>query len=282
MELKELLKYVVENQGSDLHLSVGAPPILRRNGELSNIIEEVLSEEIVKKYSKEILGEDYFIYNEIGERDILYTLPDVGRPTGSCKSTTMASMINEINSNKKTHIVTLEDPIEYLHNHKKSLINQREIGRDTESYDSGLRAILREDPDVILVGEIRDLETMSAVLLAAETGHLVISTLHTISAYKTIDRIINYFPSEQQLRIRNQLSTVLKGIVCQRLFKKVDGSGRVAALEVMVNTPAVQNLIREGKIHQIPSTMETSSKYGMQTMEMAISKIIRYIDKEEL
>ncbi|WP_346876448.1 MULTISPECIES: type IV pilus twitching motility protein PilT [unclassified Clostridium] len=332
MELKELLKYVVENQGSDLHLSVGAPPILRRNGELSNIIEEVLSEEIVKKYSKEILGEDYFIYNEIGERDILYTLPDVGRyrvnvykersfdtiairvipvkvptledlnmptiikeftnkkdglilitgPTGSGKSTTMAAMINEINSNKKTHIVTLEDPIEYLHNHKKSLINQREIGRDTESYDSGLRAILREDPDVILVGEIRDLETMSAVLLAAETGHLVISTLHTISAYKTIDRIINYFPSEQQLRIRNQLSTVLKGIVCQRLFKKVDGSGRVAALEVMVNTPAVQNLIREGKIHQIPSTMETSSKYGMQTMEMAISKIIRYIDKEEL
>ncbi len=123
---------------------------------------------------------------------------------------------------------------------------------------------------------------MSAVLLAAETGHLVISTLHTISAYKTIDRIINYFPSEQQLRIRNQLSTVLKGIVCQRLFKKMDGSGRIAALEVMVNTPAVQNLIREGKIHQIPSTMETSSKYGMQTMEMAISKINRYIDKEEL
>jgi len=123
---------------------------------------------------------------------------------------------------------------------------------------------------------------MSAVLLAAETGHLVISTLHTISAYKTIDRIINYFPSEQQLRIRNQLSTVLKGIVCQRLFKKVDGSGRIAALEVMVNTPAVQNLIREGKINQIPSTMETSSKYGMQTMEMARSKINRYIDKEEL
>ncbi|WP_346934985.1 type IV pilus twitching motility protein PilT [Clostridium sp.] len=332
MELKELLKYVVENEGSDLHLSVGAPPIQRKNGELLNVIEEVLSREIVKKYSMEILGEDYLIYNEVGEMDILYTLPDVGRyrvniykergfdtiairvipvkvptiedlnmptiikeftnkkdglilitgPTGSGKSTTMAAMINEINSNKKTHIVTLEDPIEYLHSHKKSLINQREIGRDTESYDSGLRAILREDPDVILVGEIRDLETMSAVLLAAETGHLVISTLHTISAYKTIDRIINYFPSEQQLRIRNQLSTVLKGIVCQRLFKKMDGSGRIAALEVMVNTPAVQNLIREGKIHQIPSAMETSSKYGMQTMEMAISKINRYIDKEEL
>ncbi len=332
MELKELLKYVVENEGSDLHLSVGAPPIQRKNGELVNIIEEVLSEEEVRQYSKEILGEDYLIYNEVGEMDKLYTLPEVGRyrvniykdrgfdtiairvvpikvptleelsmpaiireftnkkdglilitgPTGSGKSTTMAAMINEINTKKKTHIVTLEDPIEYLHRHKKSLINQREIGRDTECYDSGLRAILREDPDVILVGEIRDLETMSAVLLAAETGHLVVSTLHTVSGYKTIDRIINYFPAEQQLRIRNQLSTVLRGIVCQRLFKKVDGSGRIAAIEVMVNTPAVQNLIREGKIHQIPSTMETSSKYGMQTMEIAISKISRYIDKEEI
>jgi len=332
MELRELLKYVVENEGSDLHLSVGAPPIQRKNGELVNIIEEVLSEEEVSQYSKEILGEDYSIYNEVGEIDKLYTLPEVGRyrvnvykdrgfdtiairvvpikiptleelnmpavireftnkrdglilitgPTGSGKSTTMAAMINEINTNKKTHIVTLEDPIEYLHRHKKSLINQREIGRDTECYDSGLRAILREDPDVILVGEIRDLETMSAVLLAAETGHLVVSTLHTVSAYKTIDRIINYFPAEQQLRIRNQLSTVLRGIVCQRLFKKVDGGGRIAAIEVMVNTPAVQNLIREGKIHQIPSTMETSSKYGMQTMEIAISKISRYIDKEEI
>jgi twitching motility protein PilT len=332
MELRELLKYVVENEGSDLHLSVGAPPIQRKNGELVNIIEEVLSEEIVNEYSKEILGEDYLLYDEIGEIDKLYTLHDVGRyrvniykergfdtiairvvpvkvptledlnmpaiikaftnkkdglilitgPTGSGKSTTMAAMINEINSNKRTHIVTLEDPIEYLHSHKNSLINQREIGRDTESYSSGLRAILREDPDVILVGEIRDLETMSAVLLAAETGHLVISTLHTISAYKTIDRIINYFPAEQQLRIRSQLSTVLKGIVCQRLFKKIDGSGRIAALEVLVNTPAVQNLIREGKIHQIPSTMETSSKYGMETMKTAINKISRYIDKEEL
>lgn len=330
MELKELLKYVVENEGSDLHLSVGAPPIQRKDGELVNIIEEVLSEEEIRQYSKEILGEDYLIYNEVGEMDKLYTLPEVGRyrvnvykdrgfdtiairvvpvkvptledlnmpaiireftnkkdglilitgPTGSGKSTTMAAMINDINTNKKTHIVTLEDPIEYLHRHKKSLINQREIGRDTECYDSGLRAILREDPDVILVGEIRDLETMSAVLLAAETGHLVVSTLHTVSAYKTIDRIINYFPAEQQLRIRSQLSTVLRGIVCQRLFKKVDGSGRIAAIEVMVNTPAVQNLIREGKIHQIPSTMETSSKYGMQTMEIAISKISRYIDKE--
>lgn len=201
-------------------------------------------------------------------------------PTGSGKSTTMAAMINEINKSKKLHIVTLEDPIEYLHSHGKSIINQREIGRDTESYGSGLRAVLREDPDVILVGEIRDLETMSAVLLAAETGHLVISTLHTINAYKTIDRIINYFPAEQQLRVRSELSTVLRGVVSQRLFRKNDGSGRRAALEVLVNTPAIQNLIREGKIHQISSTMETSSRYGMQTMDMAINALKPYIDIE--
>ncbi|MEG1255278.1 type IV pilus twitching motility protein PilT [Clostridium sp.] len=332
MKLEELLKHVVEKGGSDLHLSVGAPAIQRINGELVNINEEVLTDEVMSEYSKEILQEEYSTYLEIGELDKLYSLNGVGRyrvniykdrgfdtiairvvpfsiptlkelklppiikeftnkkdglilitgPTGSGKSTTMAAMINEINTNKKTHIVTLEDPIEYLHSHKKSLINQREIGRDTHSYYSGLRSILREDPDVILVGEIRDLETMSAVLLAAETGHLVVSTLHTISAYKTIDRIINYFPAEQQLRVRNQLSTVLQGIVCQRLFKTVDGNGRMAALEVMVNTPAVQNLIREGKIHQIPSTMETSAKHGMQTMDMAINKISRLIENDNV
>lgn len=332
MKLDELLKYVVEKGGSDLHLSVGSPPVQRKNGELLNIDENILSDQDMSEYSKEILGEDYLLYLEVGEIDKLYNLEGVGRyrvniykergfdtiairvipfrvptldelglppiikeftkkkdglilitgPTGSGKSTTMAAMINEINSNQRSHIVTLEDPIEYLHSHKKSLINQREIGRDTESYNSGLRSILREDPDVILVGEIRDLETISAVLLAAETGHLVISTLHTINAYKTIDRIINYFPAEQQLRIRNQLSTVLKGIVCQRLLKKSDGSGRLAALEVLVNTPAVQNLIREGKIHQISSTMETSAKYGMQTMDMAINKISRFIDKDDM
>lgn len=332
MKLDELLKYVVENGGSDLHLSVGSPPVQRKNGELLNIAENILSEEEMNEYSKEILGEDYLLYLEVGEIDKLYNLEGVGRyrvniykergfdtiairvipfsvptldelglppiikeftkkkdglilitgPTGSGKSTTMAAMINEINTNQRSHIVTLEDPIEYLHSHKKSLINQREIGRDTESYNSGLRSILREDPDVILVGEIRDLETISAVLLAAETGHLVISTLHTINAYKTIDRIINYFPAEQQLRIRNQLSTVLKGIVCQRLLKKSDGSGRLAALEVLVNTPAVQNLIREGKIHQISSTMETSAKYGMQTMDMAVNKISRFIEKDDM
>jgi len=332
MKLDELLKYVVEKGGSDLHLSVGSPPVQRKNGELLNINENILSDQDMSEYSKEILGEDYLLYLEVGEIDKLYNLEGVGRyrvniykergfdtiairvipfcvptlvelglppiikeftkkkdglilitgPTGSGKSTTMAAMINEINSNQRAHIVTLEDPIEYLHSHKKSLINQREIGRDTESYNSGLRSILREDPDVILVGEIRDLETISAVLLAAETGHLVISTLHTINAYKTIDRIINYFPAEQQLRIRNQLSTVLKGIVCQRLLKKSDGSGRLATLEVLVNTPAVQNLIREGKIHQISSTMETSAKYGMQTMDMAINKISRFIDKDDM
>ncbi|MEG0306955.1 MAG: type IV pilus twitching motility protein PilT [Clostridium sp.] len=331
MNLRELLMFVSEKGGSDLHLSVGIPAVQRVNGELISVNEEVLSREVMEEYGKEILQEEYLKYLEIGEYDKLYSLEGAGRyrvnlykergfdtiairvvpydiptldelkhphiikeftnkkdglilitgPTGSGKSTTMAAMINEINVNKKKHIITLEDPIEYVHRHKKSIINQREIGIDTKSYESGLRSILREDPDVILVGEIRDLETMSAVLLAAETGHLVVSTLHTISAYKTIDRIINYFPAEQQLRVRNQLSTVLKGIVCQRLFKKSDGSGRMAALEIMVNTPAVQNLIREGKIHQIPSTMETSVKYGMQTMDMAINKISNLIENNE-
>lgn len=200
-------------------------------------------------------------------------------PTGSGKSTTMAAMINEINATKRRHIVTLEDPIEYIHKHNLSIINQREVGKDTISYANGLRAVLREDPDVILVGEIRDLETMSAVLLAAETGHLVLSTLHTINAYKTIDRIINYFPAEQQLRVRSELSTVLRGVVSQRLYKKKSERGRLAALEILVNTPAIQNLVREGKIHQIPSTIETSSKFGMQTMEMAINKLKPYIEE---
>lgn len=330
MRLSELLEYVVNEGGSDLHLSVGIPPVQRKNGELIKITNIDLTEEDMMKYSKEILGDNYVEYIEVGEWDKLYSLEGVGRyrvnvykergydtiairvipymipslddlkhpevikeltnykdglilitgPTGSGKSTTMAAMINEININKKSHIITLEDPIEYLHSHNMSIINQREVGRDTRSFDNGLRAVLREDPDVILVGEIRDLETMSACLLAAETGHLVISTLHTINTYKTIDRIINYFPAEQQLRVRNQLSTILRGVVCQRLYKKKDNSGRMAALEIMVSTPAIQNLIREGKIHQIPSTMETSAKFGMQTMEMAMNKINHLIINE--
>lgn len=196
-------------------------------------------------------------------------------PTGSGKSTSLAAMINEINSTRQAHIVTLEDPIEYLHKHNKCIINQREIGKDSMSYSNALRAVLREDPDVILVGEMRDLETISIAITAAETGHLVFSTLHTIGAAKTIDRIIDVFPPHQQQQIRVQLSAVLQGIISQQLLPTADNSGRVAALEIMTITPGIQNLIREGKTHQIESSIQTGIKYGMKTMDMAIADLYR-------
>lgn len=196
-------------------------------------------------------------------------------PTGSGKSTTLAAMINEINSNRAAHVITLEEPIEFLHKHGKSIINQREIGRDSKSYKSALKAMLREDPDVILVGEMRDLETISIAITAAETGHLVFSTLHTIGAAKTIDRIVDVFPPYQQQQIKIQLAAVLQGIVSQQLLPKSDNEGRAAALEVMISTPAIQNLIREGKTHQIESSVQTGSKYGMKTMDMAIIEMFK-------
>lgn len=195
--------------------------------------------------------------------------------TGSGKSTTIAAMINEINMTRAAHIVTLEDPIEYLYKHNKSIINQREIGRDTRSYANALRAVLREDPDVIFIGEMRDPETISIALTAAETGHLVFSTLHTMGATKTIDRIIDIFPPYHQQQIKIQLAGVIKGIVSQQLIPKIDGNGRIAAFELMIATNAIQNMIREGKTYQIESSMQTGSKYGMVTMDMALSNLYR-------
>ena len=191
-------------------------------------------------------------------------------PTGSGKSTTLASLIHVINRTYPYHIITLEDPIEYLHRHDKSVVNQREIGSDSTNYAQALRADLREDPDVILVGEMRDLETISTAITAAETGHLVFSTLHTIGADKTIDRIIDVFPPNQQQQVRIQLASVLECIVSQQLLKKADGSGRVAALEVLFANNAVRNLIRESKTYQIPSIMQTNKRAGMQTMDDAL------------
>lgn len=191
-------------------------------------------------------------------------------PTGSGKSTTLASLIHVINRTYPYHIITLEDPIEYLHRHDKSVVNQREIGSDSTNYAQALRAALREDPDVILVGEMRDLETISTAITAAETGHLVFSTLHTIGADKTIDRIIDVFPPNQQQQVRIQLASVLECIVSQQLLKKADGSGRVAALEVLFANNAVRNLIRESKTYQIPSIMQTNKRAGMQTMDDAL------------
>lgn len=191
-------------------------------------------------------------------------------PTGSGKSTTLASLIDQINRNYSSHIITLEDPIEYLHQHNKAIVNQREIGLDTHSYAHALRSALREDPDVILVGEMRDLETISTAITAAETGHLVFSTLHTIGAAATIDRAIDVFPPSQQQQIRIQLATVLEAVISQALIPLTGGRGRVAAFEVMLGTPAIKNLIREGKTFQIPSIMQTSKRMGMQTLDDAI------------
>ncbi len=194
-------------------------------------------------------------------------------PTGSGKSTSLAALINLINETRKEHVITLEDPIEYLHQHKESIVNQREIGFDTLSFANGLRASLREDPDVILVGEMRDNETIGAAITAAETGHLVFSTLHTIGAAATVDRIIDVFPPHQQPQIRVQLASVLISVISQQLLPTTDGSGRAAAYEVMHTTPAIAALIRDEKSHQIQSTIQTSKKLGMQTMDDAIFEL---------
>lgn len=205
-------------------------------------------------------------------------------PTGSGKSTTLAAMINYINTHRTEHIMTLEDPIEYLHRHGSSVVNQREIGHDSESFATGLRSALRQDPDIILVGEMRDLETISTAITAAETGHLVLSTLHTIGAAKTIDRIVDVFPPHQQQQVKVQLSYVLEGIVSQQLLPKYDGTGRVAALETMVINPAIRNLIREGKTHQMQNIIMTNARLGMQTMDASLLQLYRsrQIDKDNL
>jgi twitching motility protein PilT len=196
-------------------------------------------------------------------------------PTGSGKSTSLAAMIDEINGSREEHILTIEDPIEFLHPHKKCIVNQRELGNDASSFATALKAALRQDPDVILVGEMRDLETISTALTAAETGHLVFATLHTQDAPQTVDRIIDVFPAEQQAQIRVMLSVALQGIMTQQLLPTADGSSRVAACEVLVPTPAVRNLIREGKTHQIPSALQTGSGVGMQTMDAALAALVR-------
>ncbi|WP_024614570.1 type IV pilus twitching motility protein PilT [Clostridium sp. Ade.TY] len=330
--LKELLEKTILYKASDLHLTANLPPMIRKNGMLSSLGEEILSIDDLRNLSQEILGNKFEKYNEIGEMDSSYSLDGIGRfrvnvfrqlesdaiairsitldvptleelnhpsivkelankkrglvlvtgPTGSGKSTTLAAMINEINSTRSENIITLEDPIEYIHKHKKSIINQREIGRDSKSYKNALRAALREDPDVILIGEMRDLETISIAITAAETGHLVLSTLHTIGATQTIDRIIDVFPPYQQQQIRIQLASVLQGIISQQLIPTVDNSERVAALETMIINPAIQNQIREGKTHQIQSVIQTGSKFGMKTMDMYLVDLINLgvIDKE--
>jgi twitching motility protein PilT len=219
---------------------------------------------------------------ELGLPKVLAELADHPRglvlvtgPTGSGKSTTLAAMLDRVNESRPAHILTIEDPIEYLHAHKRALVNQRELHADTRGFDAALRAALREDPDVVLIGEMRDLETMEAALKLAETGHLTLATLHTNSAAQTVTRIIDAFPAHQQAQIRTQLSLVLEGIICQALLPKASGQGRVAALEILVATPAIRNQIRDDKVHQIYGTMQTGQeKLGMQTMNQALARLV--------
>ena len=219
--------------------------------------------------------------DSLGLPNVLYELVDAHKglvlvtgPTGSGKSTTLASIIDQINKSRPVNIITIEDPVEFIHNDKQSIISQREVGKQTESFAKALKGALREDPDVILVGELRDLETIGMALTAAETGHLVFATLHTSGASNTINRLIDVFPAEQQSQIRSQISESLKMAITQKLFKKKDGSGRVAAFEIMVCNLAIKNLIREAKIHQIPSVMQTGQRDGMITMDKSIDKLI--------
>ena len=204
-------------------------------------------------------------------------------PTGSGKSTTLAAMIDYINENEHGHILTIEDPIEFVHQSKNCLVNQRELGPHTHSFANALRSALREDPDVILVGEMRDLETISLALTAAETGHLVFGTLHTSSAPKTVDRIIDVFPAQEQAQVRAMLSESLRAVMSQTLIKRLDGKGRVAAIEIMIGIPAIRNLIREAKVHQMPSIIQTGQQYGMQTLDQVLKDLVmkRIISKED-
>ena len=196
-------------------------------------------------------------------------------PTGSGKSTTLASLVDLANRERADHIMTVEDPIEFLHSHKRCIVNQRQVGEDTRSFASALKHVLRQDPDIILVGEMRDLETISIALTAAETGHLVFATLHTQDAPQTVDRVIDVFPTNQQQQVRVQLAGALQGIVCQQLVPAADGSGRMVAVEVLTATPAIRNLIREGKTHQIYSAMQAGGRHGMQTMDQSLASLVR-------
>lgn len=320
-----LLKKAVSIQASDLHLTIGMPPVFRINGDLVKMDSEVILPDEMNEIAEALLPEAYLQkLKEKGEVDFSYGIPGVSRfrinvyhqrshismairvistsiptleelhmpqiltkisekkqglvlvtgPTGSGKSTTLASMLKHINETQKKHIITLEDPIEYLHKHENSIIDQREVGSDTRSFANGLRASLRQDPDVILVGEMRDLETIATAITAAETGHLVFATLHTSSAPATIDRIIDVFPPGQQAQIRIQLAGVLTAIISQRLFPTANRQGRRAATEILINNPAISNMIRSEKIHQIQNVMQTSRKEGMNTLAMSIQELL--------
>src|SRR6266849_2809869 len=258
----------------ELDLSFGVKGLARFRA--NNFMQRGALAGVYRQIPYEILG-----FRELGLPPIVELLCDkprglilVSGPTGSGKTTTLAAMIDRINREKQLHIVTIEDPIEFLHSHKKCVVNQRELHADTHSFPNALRSVLREDPDVVLVGEMRDLETIESALRIAETGHLTLATLHTNSAASTINRIIDVFPSDQQAQIRAQLSLVLEGILCQALLPRAEGTGRAMALEILIPNGAIRNLIREDKVHQIYSMMQTGQdKYGMQTFNQALATL---------
>ena len=326
VSLNDLLMHVLDTGASDLHLTSGARPSVRLNGELKQLEEhpiltppviqrvmyaaltqkqrEKFEENLELDFAYSVPGRARFRVNLYRQRDALGAafriipfeirkLEDLGvppsvanfaslprgfvlvtGPTGSGKSTTLASLIDLANRTRHEHIMTVEDPIEFLHRHQKCIVNQREVGEDTWSFQNALKHVLRQDPDIILVGEMRDLETISVALTAAETGHLVFATLHTQDAAQTIDRIIDVFPTNQQQQVRVQLAGSLQGVVCQTLAKTRDGRGRAVATEVLVATPAIRNLIREGKTHQIYSSMQAGAKHGMHTMDQHLADLV--------
>ena len=323
MKIVELLAFTVKQGASDLHLSPGMPPMLRKQGEIHRVKLPILEPSAIKSLLDELMSQvQHDTLERSKELDFAYELGDIARfrinifytrggisavfrtipqrmpqlqqlgcppvlasllqesnglilvtgPTGSGKSTTLAAMLDHINEHCAYHLITIEDPIEFVHQSKRSLVNQRELSRDTLGFDAALRAALREDPDVILVGELRDLDTIRLALTAAETGHLVLATLHTNSAAKSINRIIDVFPGGEKSLIRSLLSDSLRAVISQRLVNTVDGR-RCAAYEVLVNTVAIRNLIREDKIAQIYSQMQTGSGLGMRTMEQALERL---------
>jgi twitching motility protein PilT len=327
LDFAEVLLEVIDRRASDLHITAGAPPMVRIRGRLTpvdgypslsptdtrEIVYSILSNAQRQKFENnwqldfayQIPGRARFRVNAYFQRAAIGAafrlipfdvvpletlgLPKVVAqfaerprglvlvtgPTGSGKSTTLASLLDVINETREEHIMTIEDPIEFLHQHKKCIVNQRELGSDAPSFADALKAALRQDPDVILVGEMRDLETIGTALTAAETGHLVFATLHTQDTAQTIDRIIDVFPPEQQGQVRAQLSVAIQGIMTQMLLPTADGAGRAVAAEVLVPTPAVRNLIREGKTHQIYSVLQTGGQHGMQTMDAALVELVR-------
>ncbi|MCJ1908688.1 type IV pilus twitching motility protein PilT [Planococcus ruber] len=323
--INKVLTAAQEKNVSDIHITVGIPPVFRMHGTLQRFGDESITPELSREIGKALIPEKLWdVFLDKGEMDYSYSLPGVARfrvnsfqqrgsishafrmiptgiptiedlnmpptlknlaeinqglilvtgPTGSGKSTTLAAMIRHINEKMNKHIITLEDPIEYLHQHGTSIIDQREVGFDTGSFANGLRAALRQDPDVILVGEMRDLETISTAITAAETGHLVMATLHTSSAASTIERIIDVFPPEQQSQVRTQLGGVLKAVIAQRLLPTADNKGRVAATEIMINNTAIANLIRTEKVHQIPNVILTNRSAGMHMMLTTIQNLL--------